>query len=193
MRLILLILFTLTFSLSARDNPFLPADTQKSQATSYNTPLPKAVEPQLAPKTASEPAKSLNQHQSKPKIHPPRTKREPTVSTQQKMRKTSVAKSDKEVFNFSKARFVFKKSRAYIETKDKIAKHFSIANPPSIVIDFISPSDFGSKRKTLSTAPFKKLEIGAHGRRYRVVLRLDGVHRYKIDRYKYGHVVKVLD
>ena len=193
MRLILFILFAFTLLLSARDNPFVPANTQETPPVSYNTPLPKKVETKRTLKTTSEPVQNLKKPSSKPKIHPPRTKRVTTAVTEKKKTKASSTKTNKEVFNFSKARFVFKKNRAYIETKDKIAKHFSISNPPSIVIDFISPSDFGSKRKILATAPFKKLEIGAHGRRYRVVLRLDKQHKYKIDRYTYGRVVKILD
>ncbi len=193
MRLTLLILFTFTFILSARDNPFVPANTQEVQVVRYNTPLPNKVETDPLHKTTSEVAPNIIKPDSKPKIHPPRTKRIPTTVTEKKKTKVATTKTNKEVFNFSKARFVFKKNRAYIETKDKIAKHFSISNPPSIVIDFISPSDFGSKRKMLATAPFKKLEIGAHGGRYRVVLRLDKQHKYKIGRYKYGRVVKIIE
>jgi len=180
MRLTLLILLTYTLLLSARDNPFLPVNPQETEPASYNTPLPKKVETQVTSRTTSKQIQNIKKPGAKPKIHSPRTKRTTT-------------KANQEVFNFSKARFVFKKNRAYIETKDKIAKHFSISNPPSIVIDFISRSDFGSKRKTLSTDPFTKLEIGAHGRRYRVVLRLDKQHKYKIERYKYGRVVQIIE
>jgi hypothetical protein len=97
----------------------------------------------------------------------------------------------KVVVNYAKARFVFRENSAYIETKDRIIKHFSIATPPSIVIDFKSPSDFSSKRKELDITPFVKLEMGAHNDHYRVVLRLDGVHDYRIEKRKYGQVVTI--
>ncbi len=99
----------------------------------------------------------------------------------------------KEVVNYGKARFVFRENSAYIETKDSIIKHFSIETPPSIVIDFESPSDFPSKRKELKMSPFVKLEMGAHNDHYRVVLRLDKVHNYSIEKRKYGQVVTVTD
>ena len=99
----------------------------------------------------------------------------------------------KEVVNYAKARFVFRENSAYIETKDSIIKHFSIATPPSIVIDFESPSDFPSKRKELDIRPFVKLEMGAHSDHYRVVLRLDRVHNYSIEKRKYGQVVTITD
>jgi hypothetical protein len=100
---------------------------------------------------------------------------------------------DKEVVNYGKARFVFRENSAYIETNDRLIKHFSISNPPSIVIDFESPSDFPSKRKELETEPFIKLEMGAHSDHYRVVLRLDKLHKYTIEKRKYGQLVTIID
>ena len=101
--------------------------------------------------------------------------------------------NQKSVVNYAKARFVFTENSAYIETKDDIIRHFSIATPPSIVIDFKSPSDFPSRRKELDIKPFIKLEMGAHNDHYRVVLRLDGVHDYRIEKRKYGQVVTISD
>ncbi len=98
---------------------------------------------------------------------------------------------DKEVVNYGKARFVFRENSAYIETKDRLIKHFLIKNPPSIVIDFESPSDFPSKRKELETKPFIKLEMGAHSDHYRVVLRLDKIHKYTVAKRKYGQLVTI--
>jgi hypothetical protein len=100
---------------------------------------------------------------------------------------------DKEVVNYGKARFVFRENSAYIETKDRLIQHFMINNPPSIVIDFESPSDFPSKRKELATKPFIKLEMGAHSDHYRVVLRLDKVHNYTVVKSKYGQLVTISD
>ena len=100
---------------------------------------------------------------------------------------------DKLVVNYGKARFVFRENSAYIETKDEIIKHFSISNPPSIIIDFRSPSDFASKRKALATSPFIKLEMGAHDDYYRVVLRLDKVRSYSVEKRKYGQLVTAGD
>ena len=101
--------------------------------------------------------------------------------------------NEKVVVNYAKARFVFRENSAYIETKDSIIKHFSIATPPSIVIDFKSPSDFPSRRKELNIRPFLKLEMGAHSDHYRVVLRLDRMHNYHIEKRKYGQIVTIDD
>jgi len=106
-----------------------------------------------------------------------------------------IAKNDsvEEVVNYEKVRFVFKENNVYIETKDEVLKHFKIANPPRIVIDFKSDSNFASKRKELSVRPFKKLEMGAHGDQYRVVLRLDGAHTYTLEKSMYGQLLRITE
>jgi len=191
MRLILTMFLLLPIILLARENPFSSAS---EPVATESTKAPLAVEKKAT--------------QSKPKIHPQRVQiskslpeqtTQPKIDLQREVTKSTKPKihpkrnlDKKEVLNYSKARFVFRENSAYIETKDKIIRHFSIVNPPSIVIDFRGASDFASKRKVLHTKPFIKLEMGAHGNRYRVVLRLDKVHKYKIDKRKYGQVVTII-
>jgi len=190
MRFTWTVLLLLPIILMARDNPFASADEPATQSTKASLSVEKQgiqskpkIHPQRVRATApvskakvhpQRQVKQTNHMTSKPKIHP----------------KRNLGK--KEVLNFSKARFVFRENSAYIETKDKIIRHFSIANPPSIVIDFRGASDFASKRKALRTKPFIKLEMGAHGKRYRVVLRLEKMYKYKIDERRYGQVVTIL-
>ncbi len=179
MRLLSVLLLTLPLILVARENPFSPAG-EVEKTTKHE---------QVAAEKKSKPA-------SQPKIHPKRIetrsvipvaqKKKPKIHPQRKSYK-------KEVVNYAKARFVFRENSVYIETKDKVIRHFSIPNPPSIVIDFRASADFATKRKELNTKPFVKLEMGAHDNRYRVVFRLDKVHKYKINRRKYGQVVTILD
>lgn len=176
MRFLVLFFLTFPFLMLARDNPFTPVTESAITKEKTTEPETKAV--------------------TKPKIHPQRrqtkaklpvtAKKEPTVHPQHRPQK-------KEIVNTSKARFVFSADTLYIETKDKVIKHFAIANPPSIVIDFKGYSDFASKRKALTVEPFVKLEMGSHGDRYRVVIRLDKTHKYKVNRGKYGQVVTILD
>ncbi len=175
-----LIVFILTFPLItvARENPFAAAvekDVVQQKKQETIAPAPETI--------------------SKPKIHPQRIQSEPSTAVSQPIKPKihPQRKSHKEVVNYAKARFVFRENSAYIETKDKVIRHFSIPNPPSIVIDFKAPSDFASKRKELTTSPFIKLEMGAHDNRYRVVLRLDKPHKYSIQKRKYGQVITILD
>ena len=179
MRFIFILFFTVPLLLLARENPFTAAtELEKTSTTKQTTasPKPKAV--------------------VKPKVHPQRQQTKPEAVVVQKKKPTIHPQRrtfKKEVVNYSKARFVVRENSVYIETKDKVIRHFSIPNPPSIVIDFKGYSDFASKRKALSTKPFIKLEMGAHNDHYRVVLRLDKMHQYKLDKRKYGQVVMILD
>lgn len=174
MRRLLPAIMLLPLLLAARENPFTPVEITKT----YETPIAVIVEP----KEAVAKPKEVIVKPIRKKIADPKPRISPERS------------SDKqEVFNYAKARFVFKENSAYIETKDEMIKHFAISNPPRIVIDFRSTSKFASKRQELTTKPFKKLEMGAHSDSYRVVLRLDGVHKYKVDKRKHGQVVTILD
>lgn len=185
-----MVLIAVPFLLSARENPFIPVTITEIK---------------------------VSQPKSTPKIHPQR----PQVETTQDMPEQSKAESselgsniesvsltaepaapeidpqsdiyDKEIINYDQARFVIRENSVSIETKDKRIRSFSISTPPSIVIDFEAPAEFFSKRKELSVKPFIKLEMGAHHDHYRVVLRLDKKHKYKIETKKDGQVVTILD
>ena len=175
MRLLSVLLLTLPLILIARENPFAPAGELEK------TTSPEQVVTEIKQKPVPQ-----------PKVHPKRietTSTSPVVHKKQPKRKIS----KKEVVNYAKARFVFRENSAYIETKDKVIRHFAISSPPSIVIDFKGYSDFASKRKVLATRPFTKLEMGAHNKSYRVVVRLDKPHKYSMKKRKYGQVITILD
>ena len=179
MRFLFIFLFAIPLLLLARENPFSPATESEKKSVTQQI--------MTAPKTKAV---------TKPKIHPQRQQTKPEAIVVQKKKPTIHPQRrgfHKEVVNYSKARFVVRENSVYIETKDRVITHFSIPNPPSIVIDFKGYSDFASKRKALSTKPFIKLEMGAHNDHYRVVLRLDKMHQYKLDKRKYGQVVMILD
>ena len=175
MRLAVVLFFTLPLILMARENPFSPASAGEKTTAKESVVSKPASKTEIAPQQTETKKLTPIVQKRKPKIHP-----------QRKSYK-------KEVVNYAKARFVFRENSVYIETKDKVIRHFSIPNPPSIVIDFRASADFATKRKELNTKPFVKLEMGAHNNRYRVVFRLDKVHKYKINRRKYGQVVTIID
>ncbi|MDA3947228.1 MAG: AMIN domain-containing protein [Helicobacteraceae bacterium] len=198
MRLVTVLFLTIPLIMTARDNPFVPAANNETAVVKETVGVPsKPIQkpkghlprPTVAPVTnvQAETNLTLNtqpleenpllrtQAETKPKIHPQRNSYK------------------KEVVNYGNVRFVIRENSAYIETKDTVIKHFSIPNPPSIVIDFSAPSDFSSKRKVLTVKPFVKLEMGAHKDRYRVVLRLNDMHKYKVETKKYGQVITIIN
>lgn len=174
MRFLIVLLFTLPLMTEARENPFVPAtEAEKS-----------AEKEAVVVKQAAEEVEEAN-------IDPMPVEIETTTAAPQEEKPKTEVK--KEVVNYAKARFVFSDNSAYIETKDKVLRHFAISTPPSIVVDFKASADFASKRKELTVKPFNKLEMGAHGDRYRVVLRLDKKHKYRIESAQYGQLITILD
>lgn len=178
MRPIVVFLITASVVLFARENPFEPASTSDVKApqeqveeTFTETEIEAVVPIQVPdPETTSE-----QTAEQVPAIAP------------------VVTSGVTEVVNYGQARFVFRDKSVYIETKDKLKRDFFIPDSATIVIDFKASSDFASKRKELKTSPFIKLEMGAHEDFYRVVLRLDKVHKYTIEKKRYGQVVTILD
>ena len=159
------LLLTLPLILIARENPFVPS-------------VKYAPEKQTAP-VVQEAVKTTQT--TKPKV----------ISTPIALpkKKKVVSRQILKTLNYEKVRFVFRERSVYIETKDKVIKRFSLTNPPSIVIDFKAKADFASKREVVGVGGFKKVEIGAHGNSYRVVLRLDKRSKYKVSKKRYGYVI----
>lgn len=180
MRPIVVLLITVSVVLFARENPFVPAPTSDAKAPQQQVEVEETfteteIEP-IMPMQVPDLETTTDQTTEEIPAIPP-----------------VVTSGVKEVVNYAQARFVFRENSGYIETKDTLLKHFYIATPPSIVMDFKASSDFASKRQELNTPPFIKLEMGAHGDYYRVVFRLDKAHKYTIDKKRYGQVVTILD
>ncbi len=174
MRFLIVLLLALPLMTEARENPFAPATEDE-----------KSVEKEaIIVKQETEEVEATN-------IDPMPVEIETVTEVSQEEEPSTDAK--KEVVNYAVARFVFRENSAYIETKDEVLRHFAVSSPPSIVVDFKAAADFASKRKELTVKPFKKVEMGAHGDLYRVVLRLDKKHRYKIESAQYGQLITILD
>ena len=190
MRFIVTLLTLLPLLLFARDNPFTPNNQHETVKPQVSKPK---VHPQRHVVAPNVPVEVVKQEKKTAaptvlrQVHKPiHAKTKPKIHPRRKSFK-------KEVVNYEKARFVFQEKSVYIETKDKMIKHFSIVNPPSIVIDYKAKSDFASKRKILNNRFFTKLEMGSHRTRYRVVFRLDKKHRYALSKTKYGQLLSIVD
>ncbi len=169
MRFVVFFLIVFSLVVIARDNPFTPPQTDSEHSSMTKKTIPIA---------------SVASKKRGPKIHPQR----PLVP---KKTDKSTQTSDRQiVFNTLKARFIVRENSVYIETKDRLIKHFYLKNPASIVMDFKSASDFASKREAIEGFGVIKIEMGAHGSYYRVVLRLDRNYQYNIENVKYGLLLK---
>jgi len=170
MRFIVVFFIFFSLLLMARENPFTPSKTTSNILPTTKNHLP--IIPVVSKKRG-------------PKIHPER----PLAPKKEDL--SSEVSSKRVVFNTLKARFIVRENSIYIETKDRLKKHFSLKKPASIVMDFISASDFASKRTVIEGLPVIKIEMGAHGSYYRVVFRLDRNYKYSIEDVKYGLLLKL--
>ncbi len=72
-------------------------------------------------------------------------------------------------------------------TEDKLLRSFLLVNPHRIVLDFKRDSNMKSYSKNISKNIFTKVRIGNHDGYYRVVIELDGLYRYKVNKIDTGY------
>ena len=160
MRFAIALLLMFSF-LYARENPFVPVETSVKDTEGSSAVIPSAGEKKVqAPIPSAENSAKVQTSESKP-----------------------------EIINFQHIRFLVQSERIRIETKDKLIKDFTIANPTRFILDFKSEADFPTRSRTLNTPPFKGLRMGVHKGFYRVVIELDGKSTYTITPYKYGYLL----
>ncbi len=72
-----------------------------------------------------------------------------------------------------------------IETKDKLLRNFLLTNPHRIVCDFKRNIDIRSlEKKIKKSSCIKNIKVGNHNGYYRVVIELDGYYKYQVAQSK---------
>ncbi len=105
----------------------------------------------------------------------------------QKTKKTEV-KTPKKILHVKKSSFKIKpyisfdvsKNSLIIHTNDKLLRDFQVSKPYKLALDFKRPSAFYTKNISINQPPFKKLQLGAHEKFYRLSFLLDGPYVYNI-------------
>lgn len=79
-----------------------------------------------------------------------------------------------------------------IKTKDKMIRSFLLTKPHRIVCDFKRETDLRSFQRTAPKKNiFKKINIGTHRGYYRVVIELDGLYKYSINKSTDGYIIQL--
>ena len=78
-----------------------------------------------------------------------------------------------------------------IQTKNSLLRHFMLAKPHRVVMDFARTSHFLSKQFKATGIPYTIVRIGNHKDYYRVVVELDGQYEYKLEKAPYGFELTV--
>ncbi|GAA7176546.1 glycoprotein CgpA [Helicobacter pylori] len=84
------------------------------------------------------------------------------------------------------------KNKIKLNTSDEMITDFSVGNPSKIVIDFRSNLISPTKNIRLSNSIFKRIDFGSHQGYYRLVIYLDGVYNYNIQKDATGYMINLL-
>ena len=76
-----------------------------------------------------------------------------------------------------------------IETTDKSIRHFLVAQPYKIVVDFERDAAFYTKKIPLNQGSFKEITMGNHNGYYRAAILLDGHYRYNFKKIETGFII----
>lgn len=82
--------------------------------------------------------------------------------------------------------FVHSGNQISLLTKDPLLRSFSLANPGSIVIDFVHTSPFNPYEKDLSASPYAKVKVTYHGKFARANITLDGRYTCTVSKTNQG-------
>jgi hypothetical protein len=84
--------------------------------------------------------------------------------------------------------FYIDSHKLFIETSDKMIRHFILVKPFRVVLDFKANKNFLTYRKNINSF-IKKVVIGNHSNFYRVVLYTDGVYKTIVKKKIEGYML----
>jgi hypothetical protein len=77
-------------------------------------------------------------------------------------------------------------NRLLITTNDELLRHFLVADPYKIVVDFKKDTAFYTQNLPIEFGAFKKITLGSHNDYYRAAILLDGHYAYDIKKIDTG-------
>ena len=203
---ILTVIFLISISLLARENPFFPSDSEEDMPFTTNKevvefPLKRATItlPSSARtlesvtikyknldgsivETTEELGNSVDWHLP---IFISQNIEESTTTVNQVEKKKTKKKKYTSIFSMKFIRIVTHKREIKIETKDKLIRDFLLTNPHRIVCDFKRDINIRSlEKKIKKNSCIQSLRIGNHKGYYRVVIELDGHYKYQVSQSK---------
>lgn len=79
--------------------------------------------------------------------------------------------------------------RLKVLTNDVLVRHFMVADPYKVVLDFERDTAFYTKVLEVKNGAFKTITMGNHNGRYRAAILLDGHYLYKLKKIEDGYEV----
>ncbi len=202
MKNVLLSFLIVTSLLSARENPFFPAEGMKDLPVSSNV-ASKRSSLERAAITLPESARILKKVTIKyQNLDGSLESKSITLdhhvdwhipifisqsygnssSKKQQTRSHKIAAPSKPITPFVHYRIYG--NTVELQSADTVIRDFVLVNPHRVVVDFKRNSNEKSKMLQLKQAPFTGIKYGNHGTYYRVVVVLDGKYHYNITKDK---------
>ena len=201
------VIFLMSISLFARENPFFPSDGEVDMPFTTNKevaqlPLKRAAIsfPSTARILESVTVKYKNLDGSITEKteelgnsvdwHLPLFISQ-NINTQKQQHKTQnkINKSYQKLLSTKYVKISSMKKEIKIKTNDKVIRNFMLPNPHRIVCDIKRDIDIRSLQKSISkNSIIKKIRIGNHKGYYRIVIELDGYYRYKLFKQKPNYI-----
>jgi len=114
------------------------------------------------------------------------------ISEEKKALKKQELKEFKKIASMKHATFFSLDKTLKIVTSDKNIRNFLLVEPHRIVIDFKKDTTFKSYTKVMKKNIFSVIRVGNHSGYYRIVIELDGLYRYKLEKISDGYMIHLI-
>jgi len=199
MRLIFLLFLSLA-SLSGRDNPFFPTDPNEKQTPTTNKVealKPFSTQKISLPNSARAIKAVIIRYQNldgsitneELELNNKIDWHKPLVISHEKTPANQAGKKRLTTINAKFIKFRPFENTLKLVTEDKMLRHFMLASPPRVVMDFSRDTSFRPKNFVVNKPPYKNIRMGNHDHYYRVVIELDGQYRYKLQLNEKGTTI----
>lgn len=217
---VLIAIFLLLSALEARENPFFPSDGEKEipYTANENKPLPALTKAAISlPSKArilesvivkyknldgSIESKTLEVHNTidwhlplfiSQQYSANTESAEPTKTAEKPLKSQAPKKAqdNEKLGSIEYADFYASNKSFKINTKDKLIRHFLLAKPHRVVLDFKRDANIKAYTKNNLQNIFSKIRVGNHSGYYRVVVELDGYYRYNLEEITEGYIIKL--
>jgi len=114
------------------------------------------------------------------------------ISEEKKALKKQELKEFKKIASMKHATFFSLDKTLKIVTSDKNIRNFLLVEPHRIVMDFKKDTTFKSYTKVMKKNIFFVIRVGNHSGYYRIVIELDGLYRYKLEKISDGYMIHLI-
>lgn len=198
-------------TLNARENPFFPSQGEKdipiTSANSTNLPPLKRATISLPPQARVLQKVTLEFKNLDGSIESKSIELENAIdwhlpvfvsqsfgeiSGEKKASKKQELKEFKKIASMKHATFFSLDKTLKIVTSDKNIRNFLLVEPHRIVMDFKKDTTFKSYTKVMKKNIFSAIRVGNHSGYYRIVIELDGLYRYKLEKISDGYMIHLI-